>query len=222
MINLRERGSDKDTSWMDVDVSSRGVWLRPASWVSETSGIEYRVFAWAGTEEGLEIPPAADPARGWAGPAVFLPISEVYDYLAANGHDGPVSDMVSDITYAARKAERTSPWATINKPKLLKLLNAFSANMLAEFPSSVTFTEILVHEAANLARNAESAVGHADTAAVFAAVLGVPVECRRVSVELHPGDSAVIGQYRGPRLPEGATTLPEGAEIKWLLCKIAA
>jgi hypothetical protein len=61
-----------------------------------------------------------------------------------------------------------------------------------------------------------SAVGHADTAAVFADVLGIPVECHRVTVTLNKGDMAVVGQYIGPRLPEGATKLPEGASIKWL------
>jgi hypothetical protein len=115
MINLRDRGSDTDTSWMDVDVSKRGVWLRPASWVSEASGMEYRVFAWAGRESDLEIPPAADASRGWAGPAVFMAIDEVYDYLVENGHDGPVGDMVSDIMWAARKAEKSAPWESAEK-----------------------------------------------------------------------------------------------------------
>jgi hypothetical protein len=121
MINLRDRGSDSDTSWMDVDVSTRGVWLRPASWVSENSGIEYKVFAWASTEAGLEIPPAADASRGWAGPAVFLAIGEVYDYLTENGHDGPVGDMVSDIMWAARKAEKAAPWESARKAELINL-----------------------------------------------------------------------------------------------------
>ena len=112
------------------------------------------------------------------------------------------------------------------------LLNAFSANMLVEFPCSVTFTEVSVETARiNLMLAAEedseaefvrSAVGHADTAAVFKSVLGVPIECNRVSVTLSPGDDAIVGQYIGPRLPEGCKTLPEGSAIKWLYVSVAA
>ena len=38
----------------------------------------------------------------------------------------------------------------------------------------------------------------------------------RVSVKLdNPDLHAIIGQYSGPRLEEGATELPEGARIEW-------
>lgn len=101
------------------------------------------------------------------------------------------------------------------------LLNAFSANMLSEFPCAVDFTAISSAAArCNLADGFQSAVGHADTAAVFSAVLGIPVPYRRETVTLRPGQTAIIGQYSGPRLPEGATTLPEGADIKWLLVEV--
>lgn len=61
----------------------------------------------------------------------------------------------------------------------------------------------------------ESAVGHADTAAVFSAVLGREVAVNRVSVKVEKDTRLLIGQYIGPRLPEGATQLPEGAVIEW-------
>lgn len=108
------------------------------------------------------------------------------------------------------------------------LLNAFSANMLADFPASVAFTEISAADA-RLALACieaegdswESAVGHADTARVFESVLrDVVVPCNRVSLTLRAGDSAILGQYSGPRLPEGAKELPAGAEIKWLLVRV--
>lgn len=60
-----------------------------------------------------------------------------------------------------------------------------------------------------------SAVGHSDTARIFSGILGREVEPNRVSVRLEYGDIALIGQYVGPRLPEGATELPEGARIEW-------
>lgn len=102
----------------------------------------------------------------------------------------------------------------------MQLLNAFSANMLSVFPTTVKFEEIPVTRAAELARDATSAVGHADTAAVFAATLGCPVACARATVSLKSGDTALLGQYKGPRLPEGATTLPAGATIQWLVVTV--
>jgi len=63
----------------------------------------------------------------------------------------------------------------------------------------------------------ESAVGHADTASLFANELGLPILQNRVSVKLVKDTMALIGQYIGPRLPEGCTELPEGARIEWWL-----
>jgi len=66
-----------------------------------------------------------------------------------------------------------------------------------------------------------SAVGHVETAAVFSGQLGMPVCFNRATVSLKPGDIAVVGQYKGPRLPEGATTLPEGAKIDWMAVMVS-
>jgi hypothetical protein len=71
-----------------------------------------------------------------------------------------------------------------------------------------------------------SAIGHADVAEVLNNLLGLGGELRykmnRISVALEPGDILVVGQYVGPRLPEGTTTLPEGAKIEWYLVCVAA
>lgn len=104
------------------------------------------------------------------------------------------------------------------------LLNAFSINMLPAGVSTVTFADKTVEEARELAAQAgvKSAVGHAATAAVFADVLGVDVPLNRVSVAIPPRLYgcppwvALVGQYSGPRLEEGATALPEGAAIRWV------
>lgn len=61
----------------------------------------------------------------------------------------------------------------------------------------------------------ESAVGHADTAKLFENLLGLAIPPNRVSVRLDNHTRAIVGQYVGPRLPEGATTLPEGSSIEW-------
>ena len=100
------------------------------------------------------------------------------------------------------------------------ILNAFSGNMIKDFPVNVSFRGVGVEEAANLANGVQSAVGHADTAAVFSSVLGKPVEMNRANVSLSAGDSVLVGQYSGPRLPEGCKELPEGATIKWLVVDV--
>ena len=99
------------------------------------------------------------------------------------------------------------------------LLNAFSLNMIVG-NADIVVREITRAVAASLADACVSAVGHADTAAVFSSVLGVEIPCNRATVALKEGDVALVGQYSGPRLPEGATTLPEGATIKWLVVAV--
>ena len=87
----------------------------------------------------------------------------------------------------------------------MKLLNAFSLQMLDSFPASVRFYEVK-----ELPQNLESCVGHADTARVLG------VEMHRVSITLHPGDVFYIAQLQGGRLPEGSTTLPDGYSFKFI------
>jgi len=99
------------------------------------------------------------------------------------------------------------------------LLNAFSLNMLpAGVAGSVRVTPVGLDGARQLAAaGLDSAVGHADTAAVFADLLGAPVPCARRTVTLAAGQPALVGQYIGPRLVEGATELPEGARVEWVV-----
>jgi len=97
------------------------------------------------------------------------------------------------------------------------LLNAFSLNMVSDFPVTIHFKEISLEEARQLADTCQFAVGHPDTACVFSEQLGIEVPANRVSVTLNKGGKALIGQYRGPRLPEGATILLEGAD-RYLGC----
>jgi hypothetical protein len=62
-----------------------------------------------------------------------------------------------------------------------------------------------------------SAVRHADTARIFSVILGYQIEANRVSVKLYRDDKAIVGLYVGPKIPKGATALPEGATIEWWL-----
>ena len=103
------------------------------------------------------------------------------------------------------------------------VLNAFSFNMVTGFPVTVDAEEISIEKVRRLLdeEGVESAVGHADTAAVFSEVIGMEVPMARKTVQLTYGDSAIVGQYSGPRLEEGSKELPEGASIKWLLISLA-
>jgi hypothetical protein len=89
--------------------------------------------------------------------------------------------------------------------------NAFSLQMLAETPATIDIEEV-----AELPEGLESAIGHADTARV----LGLPHN--RVNVVLYPGDILYVAQLQGGRLPEGATTLPEGFSFKFLRVNVRA
>ena len=68
--------------------------------------------------------------------------------------------------------------------------------------------------------NCVSCIGHADTARVLSTLLQREIPCNRVTVNLGPNEKCIIAQYIGPRLPEGATVLPEGAEIRFYLVKM--
>ena len=97
------------------------------------------------------------------------------------------------------------------------LTNAFSINML-HGTSMVHFIEITAEKAKEYIDKADQfvcAIGHADTAAVVGGILGIDLKPNRVSVTLDFPEKLIVAQYTGPRLPEGATTLPEGAAIKF-------
>lgn len=107
-----------------------------------------------------------------------------------------------------------------NLPHAIYVCNAFSLNMLTDLTGRVIHEEVTLSQARVLAHGATSAVGHADTANVLGNVLGGHVPTNRITVSLKKGDKILVGQYVGPRLQEGATVLPEGAEIKWVAVTI--
>jgi len=110
------------------------------------------------------------------------------------------------------------------------LLNAFSLNML--HPSLFTpgagvhgggavkvwVEQITVEKARELLSRQEfvSAVGHESTAKFLSQLLGFPVPCNRVAVQLEKWDSAIVFQLISGRLPEGRVlTEEELATIKY-------
>lgn len=112
--------------------------------------------------------------------------------------------------------ETCKPLNFIYVPDTIYVGNAISGQML---PDDCTIVKRQLDprtlSAFLLTEDWTSCVGHASTAAVFSDTLGIEVPHNRVNVNLTPGDALIVGQYTGPRLEEGATTLPEGAVIKW-------
>lgn len=93
---------------------------------------------------------------------------------------------------------------------MTKLCNAFSINMLTG-DAIASFKKI----APPVGEQVESYVGHQDTANLLSSILQVPVPCNRQGVTLEIGEIIWVAQYTGPRLPEGATELPAGANIQF-------
>lgn len=67
---------------------------------------------------------------------------------------------------------------------------------------------------------AQSVIGHADMAALFSRILHRTLAVHRISLALSSDDELLVGQYSGPRLPEGTTELPAWATITWLAVAI--
>jgi hypothetical protein len=91
------------------------------------------------------------------------------------------------------------------------LVNAFSIQML-ERGGVVRFEEIASED---IPTDVTSAVGHADTANVLSDLLGFEVPMNRAFVTLDEDTELYVAQLIGGRLPEGATTLPEGFSFKF-------
>lgn len=101
----------------------------------------------------------------------------------------------------------------------MHIANAFSLQMLGDEEASITVGPAVGPDAIKSILLGEqgitlqSAIGHADTAAVVSADLGVELPMARVNVQLRPGDEMLVAQIVGGRLPEGCKTLPEGVRI---------
>lgn len=98
------------------------------------------------------------------------------------------------------------------------LLNAIPGALIPAEGINLLITPALDTEIADAFRagTCTSAIGHADTAALIGNLIGVEVPMARISVPaLAGGDVHFLGLYQGPRLPEGATALPEGATISF-------
>jgi hypothetical protein len=112
---------------------------------------------------------------------------------------------------------------------MIFIANSFSLNMLPASlvtglsPFQLTVEPTQVCEVKHLLDRSlfhsgfTSAVGHADTAAVYSDLLGMAIPENRVSIVLEESDTLIVGQLTGARLPEGCKELPVGAEINWVV-----
>ena len=89
--------------------------------------------------------------------------------------------------------------------------NAFSLQMVAD-NAIIAKVEVSPEK---IPTEVVSIIGHADTAAVVGSILGRDVPCNRASVMLSDEDVLYVAQVVGGRLPEGATTIPDGMELKF-------
>lgn len=101
------------------------------------------------------------------------------------------------------------------------ITNSFSLTMLPE-PGSMGILVIFKPVSIELMRywcahevEIVSAIGHADTAKIISGLLGRELPVNRISVKLTGEENLIVAQYTGPRLQEGASTLPEGAKVEF-------
>lgn len=146
-------------------------------------------------------------------------------------------DMAGEILDSSRERpeqyghpDRGGYWRDEGTHLQVIICNAFSLSMLPPGMSAGALSWFRTEDpAAYLAEHRQwgseirSAVGHADTARIFSGVLGMDVPAHRASIVILPEKTALlVGQYMGPRLPNGAAELPDGAEIQWLIVRLAS
>ncbi len=111
----------------------------------------------------------------------------------------------------------------------MKLVNSFSLNMLPAYHAGIDVVqagqgiawlqnkldeEFELMEIGEDIDPIESYIGHETTAQL----LGVPF--RRETLKLKYGETILVAQYNGPRLPEGSTVLPDGADFTFVYVRI--
>lgn len=105
------------------------------------------------------------------------------------------------------------------------IANAFSVNMmdpgrfhLVEFIpiTKEKFIEIVKE------RDWESSIGHQSMADLLSEMTGevIPMNRKNDKINSSADGTIVLAQYTGPRLQEGATELPEGAQIEFYLVHV--
>ena len=93
--------------------------------------------------------------------------------------------------------------------------NAFSFNMISRPAGVIRYEEISAEDVKpTLGDDFVNACGH--SCELINDMTGLTLEKNRINNSLEPGDTLVVCQYVGPRLEEGATSLPPGAKMRFL------
>ena len=108
------------------------------------------------------------------------------------------------------------------------ITNSFSLNMISQdrFNKSAQCTVSIERISVEIAKNLiesfiklggsiDSAIGHDSTARIVSSILGINIPFNRKDLALSGEEDIIVAQYIGPRLPEGATSLPDGAKIEF-------
>jgi hypothetical protein len=109
----------------------------------------------------------------------------------------------------------------------MNIINTLSVTMLDKFPANIHIEEVTLKKAAKLAvkmvrvHGVTSYVNNKAQATLFSSLLGIEVDYRPEIFYFKPGDNALLGKYMGDELPEGTTTVPDDAEIRWYLLAIS-
>lgn len=100
--------------------------------------------------------------------------------------------------------------------------NAFSLQMVNLKKYSVKIEEVDVEnlKKTGLLSDCTSAIGHEDTANVVSNDLDMDVPANRINISLNQGDTLIVAQLVGGRLPEGTKELPNGFSIKYMIVKL--
>jgi len=101
------------------------------------------------------------------------------------------------------------------------ICNAFSLQMLKDDSGVIKFNTLSLEEARDLVKSdCQSAIGHPDTAKVVSSQLNINLPANRINITLSKNDTLLVAQLIGGRLPEGASTLPDGFKIEYMLVQV--
>ena len=182
------------------------------TWFYEMEG-EDKTFQEVGLESPMVFVPEEDceisvdgigdfinNGKGYCSKSLYEDVEEQLYEIALNAVDITVIDENGE--------EITSQFSS----QKVYLVNAFTPNMLSSETLiegfNVSFDSVSKEEAMSLMT--DSAIGHED----FAEALNVPYN--RVSLKLRKGDTFVLAQRIGERLPEGTTTLNGDLQVVFL------
>ena len=105
---------------------------------------------------------------------------------------------------------------------MLYIGSDFSLTMLKRGENKLAVKEIPLTLVRTLLNSGpwESAFEHPHLAWLYSKELCLDIGMERAKIALNTHDILIVGQYHGPRLPEGAVEFPEGTTIRWMMVSV--